>query len=264
EQRLAEIYEARLRSVEVDDETSTRLARRAADLFVQGGRDDQALVLYRRALAFAPESEELFQAIDAILIRTEAHAERIALHREALESRYEADDRIRLLYVIAELQRDRLGDLDAAIEAYQSVLEIDENQARALDALTDLFTKKERWQDLAELYQRRAESADPEEGAEYRLALARLYEERLGQSEQAVDQLEEIVRQVPTHSEAIRFLESFRAHESLKERVVEVLRPLYEQADDWKRLIKLNEDRFSLAQDPSEQVAVLRETAELW
>lgn len=263
-QRLAEIYAARLEHVEVDDEGSTRLARRAAELFVEGGNDAQALPLYRRALAFAPEAQDLFEAIDAILIRAEAHQERVELYGTALEHRYEPDDRVRLLHTVAALQRDHLQDLDAAIEAHQAVLEIDERDSSSLDALTELYTTKERWEDLAELYQRRAEDSAPEAAADFRLSLARLFDTRLGQTERAVDQLEEIVRELPTHTEAIRSLEAFREHETLKERIVEILRPLYESADDWKRLIKLNEDRFSLATDPAEQVSVLRETAELW
>lgn len=264
QQRLAEIYAARVQRVEVDDEASTRLARRAADLFVSEGNDAKALPLYRRALGFSPESEVLFEAVDSILVRAESHGERVALYDAALEHRYDPEDRVRLLHTVAELQQDRLDDWDAAIEAHRAVLEIDERDQRSLDALTELYTKKERWEDLAELYQRRAEDGASEAAAEYRLALARLFETRLEQTERAVDQLEEIVRDVPTHTEAIRYLESFRDHETLKERIVEILRPLYESADDWKRLIKLNEDRFSLATDPGEQVAVLRETADLW
>lgn len=264
ERRLAEIYAERVAKVDVDDDASTRLARRAADLFVQAGADDEALPLFRRALAFAPEDESLFEAVDAILIRSEAHRERVDLYTAALDHRYEPDARVALLHTIAELQQNRLGDLDAAIEAHRAVLDADEGDARSLDALTALYTTKERWNDLAELYQARAERASAAEGAEYRLALARLFEQHLESPERAVEQLEEIVRDLPDHAEAVRYLESFREHEQLKERVVEVLRPLYESADDWKRLIKLNEDRFSLAADAAEQVAVLRETAELW
>ena len=46
--------------------------------------------------------------------------------------------------------------------------------------------------------------------------------------------------------------------------MVEILRPLYEASDDWRRLIKLNEDRFALASDAAKRSRVLRETAELW
>ena len=54
-----------------------------------------------------------------------------------------------------------------------------------------------------------------------------------------------------------------RQNDALKERVVTILRPLYETADDWRRLVQLNEDRYALASE-GEKVAVLRETATLW
>src|SRR5690606_37567400 len=63
---------------------------------------------------------------------------------------------------------------------------------------------------------------------------------------------------------AIKELEILREDPDHKERVVEILRPLYEAADDWRHLIKLNEDRYQLARDPGEKVAVLRETSRLW
>lgn len=264
EPRLAEIYAARIAKVELDDEASTRLARRAAELFVQAQSDEQALPLYRRALAFAPEDVELFRAVDALLVRASAHRDRVELYEATLDHRYEPEERITLLQTLAGLHQEQLGDLDAAIDAHRAVLEVDEGEERSLNALTSLYEKKERWTDLAELYEARAERSPVEAGAGYRLSLARILEAKLSEPQRAIDQLEEIVRDLPNHAEAVRYLESFRDHETLKERVVEILRPLYESADDWKRLIKLNEDRFALAADSTEQVTVLRETAELW
>ncbi|MEZ0229449.1 MAG: tetratricopeptide repeat protein [Planctomycetota bacterium] len=49
-----------------------------------------------------------------------------------------------------------------------------------------------------------------------------------------------------------------------KARVAEILRPLYEGADDWRRLIDLGEERIELADDPAEKSGILRETARLW
>ena len=45
---------------------------------------------------------------------------------------------------------------------------------------------------------------------------------------------------------------------------MEILRPLYQSADDWRHLIKLNEDRFTLAENNADKVTVLSETAHLW
>ncbi len=264
EKRLAEIYATALGKVDVDDEGSARLAQRAAELFEQAGDDGRALTQYKRALAFAPENERLFRSVDGILTRAADHEARVALYREALEHRFDPAQRVPLLHVIARLERDQLGRLASAIETYEEVVAADEHDATALEALTDLYAKTEKWENLGELYQRRAESSSAAEGAKYRLSLADLFDRRLEAPERAVDQLEEIVRDLPSHKEALTALEAYRSRPELRERVVELLRPLYENLDDWKRLIKLTEDRFALASESADKVAVLRETAELW
>ncbi|HEY3668616.1 MAG TPA: tetratricopeptide repeat protein [Polyangiaceae bacterium] len=263
ERRLAEIYATELEKVDGDDAATVKLARRTGELFTQLGDLDRALVFYRRALSFEPESKDLFGAIDAILVRTARHEERVSLYRDALDHRFDAADRLAALHTMAGLQKNELGRPDDAIETYRSVLDVDDADARALDALTELYRERERWDDLSELYLRRAEAArTPAEGAVHRLALARL-QIKLEQADRAVDQLEEIVSKLPSHAEAIAELEALRKSEDQRQRVVDILRPIYESLDDWRRQITLNEDRFALA-DASEKVAVLRETAELW
>src|SRR5262249_31080247 len=49
-----------------------------------------------------------------------------------------------------------------------------------------------------------------------------------------------------------------------KSRVVEILAPLYERSDDWRKLVRLNEEKFRLATERHEKVDVLRDTAKLW
>jgi len=264
EDRLAEIYATELGTIDADDAHSAELARRTGELFDSLDKPDRALEFYRRALEFSPESRSLFDAIDAILKRLSRHEERVKLYRGALEHRFDAPDRLATLHTIAALERRELGRADAAIETYRAALEVEDMDPRTLDALAELYTERERWEDLAELYLRRAEAAsDAHVSADYRLSLARLHV-RTGQLDRAVDQLEEIVRVLPAHAQAMAELESLRKSDELRERVVDILRPLYEAADDWRRQITLNEDRFTLANDAAGRVAVLRETSELW
>ncbi len=263
ERRLADIYAGELEKVSGDDDATVKLARRTGELFTTLGELDRALVFYRRALAFEPENKQLFAAIDAILVRTARHEERVSLYREALDHRFDPAERLAALHTMASLQKSELGRPDDAIETYRQVLDVDDGDVRALDALTELYRERERWDDLSELYLRRAEAAKSSlDGAVHRLALARL-QIKLAQMDRAVDQLEEIVRELPSHAEAIAELEALRKNESQRQRVVDILRPIYESLDDWRRQITLNEDRFALAEG-TEKVAVLRETAQLW
>jgi tetratricopeptide (TPR) repeat protein len=264
ERRLADIYAAELTALTSDDASSAKLARRTGEIFAELGDIPSALTWYRRAHEFEPESRELFDAIDRLLVREKRHEERVELYRSSLDYRYEKD-RLHSFHTIASLERVELKQPEKAIETYRSALDVDDNDAVSLDALTELYRELGRDRDLADLYLRRAESASGgEAGAPYRLALARLLRDKLEDTSGAIDQLEAIVNEVPWHADAIQELENLTRNDEHKARVVEILRPLYERADDWKLLVRLNEERFGLAQDPREQVAVLRETAKLW
>ncbi|MFO0660378.1 MAG: tetratricopeptide repeat protein [Polyangiaceae bacterium] len=265
ERRLAEIYAAELAEVSTDEPHTVKIARRTGEIFASLGEIDQALVFYRRALAFDPESREFFHAVDALLIKANRPSERVDLYRAALDHRYEPADRIATLHIIAELEENALSQADRAIETYRAAVDVDERDTRSLDALTRLYRANARWRDLAELYQRRADNeADPEKAATYRLALARLFRAELADPTSAIDQLEQIVQALPYHKEAIAELESYSNDPEHKGRVVEILRPLYERADDWRDLIRLNGQRLQLASDKSEKVQILRETAALY
>ena len=265
ERRLAEIFAAELEHVVSDDEATASLARRTGELFASLGDTEKSLLHYRRALAFEPDSTVLFDAIDKLLIDAQRAKDRVELYQGALDHRFEPEDRIRILHTIAELERTALQEPDKAIETYCAALDVDENDSVSLDALTELYRQRERFADLAELYARRAENdSDVDRACEYRLALARLYRDEMNDADSAVDQLEEIVRQVPSNNLAIAELEALLAREDQKARVVDILLPLYEGADDWRKQIYLNAQRFDLSTDELERVAILRETARLW
>lgn len=263
--RLVEIYASELAALDVDDASSARLCERCGELYRQLGDMDRALVFYRRALVFEPESVALFDAVDGILKALDKHDERVALHRGGLEHRFDPEDRLRLVHTIASLQNEQLGLKTEAIATYIEALEINPDDPAALDTLSRLYYETQRFEELFDLVLKRAELANSEQQAvTFRLALAKLCRHELGDSRRAVDQLEEIVRLDPRHAEAIAELESLRENSAERQRVVEILTPLYEQADDWRHLIKLNEDRFQLARDELEKVNVLRQTAALW
>jgi tetratricopeptide (TPR) repeat protein len=223
ERRLAEIYAGELKKIDSDDESSVKLARRTGELFRELNEGDEALVFFRRALAFEPESKSLFAAVDQLLEKAGRADERVELYRQGLEHRFEPTERLALLHTMAGLQRGSLNKPDDAIETYRQALEVQDDDAVSLDALTELYRARARWEDLAELYLRRADSAaTPEQAAQYRLALARLHQEQQ-QVERAIDQLQEIVTALPRQQEAISALEQLRKLPDHTERVVVIL-----------------------------------------
>jgi Tfp pilus assembly protein PilF len=149
------------------------------------------------------------------------------------------------------------------------VLDVDDADTEALEALARLYGRAERWRDLADLTRRRAEqSVIAEEQARFRMQLAKLLLQRLDEPTAAIDELQAVVDLVPPDPRdkggAVASLEGLLPSADHKARVIDILRPVYERWDAWSKLVSLNEERLAIATDAGERIAILRENAALW
>jgi len=269
--RLAEVLSTELEKITTDGPETARLAKRTGELFENLKDVERALRYYHRAYAFDPQARDgSFEAIDRLLRETGRPDERVRLYRDALEFKDDPNERLGALHTIAAIQESELRDDAGAVETYRAALEVDESDPHALEALSRLYARGERWRDLADLTRRRAEqSALPEDEATFRMALANLLIHKLGEVTAGIDELQSVVELSPTSgrtpgAEAVVALEGLRRSPENKARIVDILRPIYEAADDWRNLVAVNEDRLILAVDDGERVSILRETASLW
>lgn len=260
---LGELFAAQVERAGVETEVSARIARRAGEILQKGEQTVRALALLEQARAFLPEDKELFRWVERLLLMHGSVESRQMLYRSTLEHRFDATERVELLHKLADLAESK-NETVQAIEAHREVLDNDETNRVSFEALKRLYGEQQEWVEIANLLERRIEVADFDEALELRLALAHVLDERRSDSDGALDQLEEIVRISPSHRGAVEMLEVFRGREAQQRRAVEVLLPLYEGADDWRKLIALSDDRFELAADQAEKATILRDTAELW
>ncbi len=269
EARLAEIFAGELAKITSDEPVTARLARRTGELFEAQKDVDCALSFYRRAYAFDPEaSDGTFEAIDRLLRGAGRSRERVELFRGSLDFKQDPKERLKALHTIADIEDGELHDDTSAIETYRAALEVDEEDPHALEALARLYSRTDRWRDLADLTRRRAEqSALPEDEARFRMDLAKLSLEKLGEAQAGIDELQAVVELAPGAGparEAVAELEHLLQVPEHKARIVDILRPIYERADDWRHLVSVNDERLALASDDGERIGVLRETARLW
>jgi tetratricopeptide (TPR) repeat protein len=270
EARLAEIFAGELAKITSDEPVTARLARRTGELFEAQKDIDRALAFYRRAYAFDPEATDgTFDAIDRLLRAAGRPRERVELFRASLDFKQDPKERLKALHTIASIEDGELHDDSAAIETYRAAIEVDEEDREALEALGRLYSRTDRWRDLAELTRHRAEqSALPEDEARFRMDLAKLNLDKLGEKQAGIDELQAVVELVGPGAaparEAVAELEKLLQIAEFKARVVDILRPIYERADDWRHLVSVNDERLALATDDGERITVLRETARLW
>ena len=272
EARLAGIFASELEKITSDEPSTARLAQRTGELFEMHQDVERALVFFRRAHAFDPEAKNgTFEAIDRLLRQAGRPRDRVQLYRDSLDYKNEPAERLDALHTIALIEETELHDDAAAIETYRATLEVDDEDVRGLEALSRLYARTERWRDLADMTRRRAEqTALPEDEARFRMDLAKLLLDQLGEPHAGIDELQIVVDLAPPAAaagpgaEAVRALEHLLQQPEHKARIVDILRPIYERADDWRHLVAVNGERLALATDDGDRIAILRETAELW
>jgi tetratricopeptide (TPR) repeat protein len=149
------------------------LARRTADAQAASGDLHGAIAMYRRALAYEPQSTELLSRIDDLLRDQGSPAERIALYRAALDGAGPGRRR-ELLHRIGAIERSDLHDPAAAIATYRQALHDDVDDADAHSALAELYAETGLWNDLTALLEARLERASGDAARATRATLAEL------------------------------------------------------------------------------------------
>jgi len=117
--------------------------------------------------------------------------------RDNLEAQLEIavtpKQRVFLLERLAEIHEEEFVDNDKAVDCYQQMIEIDAEHASALIALTRLFRKASRFEDLVDILQARADHAeDEEETRELLRERAEVIREDIGDAQRAAEALKDV------------------------------------------------------------------------
>ena len=149
------------------------LAKRVGEEYAVSGDVNGALTAFRLALAYDPSSGELLSRVDELLREQGNPRERVALYRAALERGPDAARRKQLLHSIGTIERAELANPDAAIGAYKRALKDDPTDQVAHDAIVELYTETEAWEDLCDALEAHLpHAATPEEARRARAQLA--------------------------------------------------------------------------------------------
>lgn len=263
--RLADTYRDFVDEIGVEDEVTQKLATMAAQLYDQKVSDAvKAADLYRRALRFQPEDRETFVALEALYRRISAWDALVTLYEEQAELCPNDQERVELLRKRAAVLRDQKGDPDRAIDGYRAVLEIDPRDVVANVALDELLEGRERWGELAEHLSQRIDLADDTRqlpGLKHRLGM--LLADKLDDRSRAIDLFEDVTRDEPRHAPSLAELERLVTDPEHQLRIIQILEPIYQATDQWRKRIAVLEARVALESDPGERVRLLAEVARL-
>jgi tetratricopeptide (TPR) repeat protein len=247
-------WEALVRTLEilvVDEEDVTErvtLLRRIGVVHAQGlGDARRSMEAFGRAFRENPTDLEVVEQLIDVAASIDAWAEVVALLREAA-IRYAGDPVARVLLLrVAEIESTRLGNVPAAVEALERMLEADPVDDEALRVLEATYRSAARWSDVLATLRRRLEhAADPDAYDAVLVEIARVHEEQLGDATQAVATYREMLARDPA-----------------SRRALEALDRLFTRQEAWRDLAENLELRLTLAEGAEEQTELQLRLAEV-
>jgi tetratricopeptide (TPR) repeat protein len=185
---------------------------------------ERAIEAWREALVARPDHQDAFIALERLLgdaNRTTELCETLEKHAEVV---VEAGQRETLIKRMASLYESPLVDLAKAIAAWRSVLDLDQENLEALDALLRLYAATSDWQNLVETLQHKIDCVkDHTLLRALRFQSSELLDEKLGQLSDAAEQLRQILEVTPDDADALGMLAGIFVREKQHAELVDVL-----------------------------------------
>ena len=265
---LVRVYERRL-TVQGRDPAARRADWEAlADVREKlANQPTQAFVVWGRAFADEPDDEKLLEPLTRLAESQNQWRDLAQLLDERLEDGAPSlPPETEQLYAmkLGQIAEDKLNDHERAALAYGRASQGPEPRP-ALGALERVLARAGRWPDLAHVLRRQADVGENDsQTADYLFRLGDLQETTLSSPKQAVAAYREVVQLVPTHQQARIALERMiqKAPDQVVE-IVEILEPLYEQDNDYGRLVMVLEAKLPRVEDPIDRAGVLQRLVEL-
>jgi tetratricopeptide (TPR) repeat protein len=209
---------------------------------------DEAISAVRRILELDGGDPQAIAALAALYRREHRWGELAGVLARARDLASDDTARIGWQLQIAALYENEIGDDEAAVEGYRTVLGLDDQHQEALAGLERLYTKLDRFAELNRVYERQVQlSHDPVEQVRILAKSAGIFEEKMQDQARAV-----------TQNEAILGLDG------ANQGAIKALTRLYREQGQFDKLIIVLEHHLSLVTDRKEQVALMVAIGEVW
>ncbi|MCC7542141.1 MAG: tetratricopeptide repeat protein, partial [Deltaproteobacteria bacterium] len=225
----------------------TLLARMAEICDTHVRREDEALVLWRRALEIDAAHLPSLRALGTKLAARREWTELVRVLERELATIQEAAARAAMLHRIGEVYEDHLGQTERALNAFEQARAAWPAHRAAADAVSRLRAERRDWVKLAEDLEKEAESsADPMLASSALAREGELWREALGQPRRAIKSYQGVLERRPDHVGALLALEA-----------------LERKIGAWGPLAEVHERLAKTTTDQGARVAALRDLARL-
>jgi hypothetical protein len=125
----------------------------------------EAFDSWAQALVDRPGEQEYLDQLNRLAESTKSHARYAEVLQRAAENLPEGPQKLELMSRRAQLLQGELGDEDNAINAHKAVLEKNPTDAGTLRALSDIYERREAWDDYRSIQEKRLELGGDDVGA---------------------------------------------------------------------------------------------------
>lgn len=252
----------RLAALEETPSRRRQALSRAAELAARLGEVDRGLALYERCLAEDPADVGALGAIVDLLEREERFAELVRALRRREQTTSSAWQKRADLARLARVQSEKLDLLADAIASWTEIGASYGEDAEVADALTSLFERAARFEEMAAVLERTARREDAHL-ADVRARQGHVFASYLADSERALVAFRRALEASPSHELAREGLAALCEEPSVATQAIEALARSYERAGEWEPRLALLEPRLAAATDVATRVRLLCEAAEL-
>jgi len=264
--RVVEAYRNAISTLGDDGDYGAVMALRLrlGRVFVEElGSLDDALTEYRAVYDEDSENQAALSALERLYQQTQRWSDLLQVYTRKIEIAASEDEQRSVQYDIARLYEVHMGDVEAAIQTFQGILDQDPADSSSLEALDRLYGTTQNWTKLAEVLQQRIE-LDTDEPTlidlKFRLAQTQLH--YLHQDSEALSNYREILLMSAEHQGARLALEGLLRHPALRTEAASILEAIYEGREDWEKLIETLDILAESMEDPERRVELLRKMAE--
>ncbi|MEZ4337143.1 MAG: hypothetical protein R3B82_10990 [Sandaracinaceae bacterium] len=205
------------------DERKVRLKQVASISEQKMGDVEGAISAWRGVSALDPSDVEARTSLKRLFLANELWDDLVeVLEREAL-SHTEPEPKAEVYRQLAELHRDRRGDLEAAITALRHLRDLVPGDLAARDALADALVRAGAYLEAIPLLRQRIESSYGPDRSDLLRLLAAILEDHVGDDEGAFEAWAQILDENPTDLDAIGHMEAIDEASGMHERLLSTL-----------------------------------------
>ncbi|MGQ0505481.1 MAG: tetratricopeptide repeat protein, partial [Myxococcaceae bacterium] len=209
-------------------------------------RDEDAIAQYKAVLQHAPEHRSALAGLGKLYHRASNWQGLLDVYEQELSAINDPRQKAARLYKAAEIE-ERIGTPEAAISRYQLSLQLQPGYLPSQQALTRLFEKMGRYADLIGLLDQDLQQADQDEQRIAALTkIAALYEDPMGDMDNAISYTARILELLPDNLPALRNLSR-----------------LYEKSGRFQDFIQAQETEAGLVNDTKQVIAIQHKNAEI-